>query len=112
MRIVYVTRNYHPVVGGAELHVQALAERHVARGHAVTVFTQRTSDSVSGAVDRSLPEQEDIGGVSVVRFEADEGVRGPLSRLLRLRGAWRLTRDLPHTLACLQPSRGFVLPES
>jgi hypothetical protein len=26
--------------------------------------------------------------------------------------AWRLTRDLPHTLARLQPSRGFVLPES
>ncbi len=92
MRIVYVTRNYHPVVGGAELHVQALAERHVARGHTVTVFTQRTSDSVSGAVDRNLPEQEDIGGVRVVRFEAEEGVRRPLSRLLRLRGAWRLTR--------------------
>jgi hypothetical protein len=26
--------------------------------------------------------------------------------------AWRLTRDLPHTLARLQPSRGFVLPGS
>jgi len=26
--------------------------------------------------------------------------------------AWRLTRDLPHTLARLQPSRGFVLPEN
>jgi len=25
--------------------------------------------------------------------------------------AWRLTRDLPHTLTRLQPSRGFVLPE-
>jgi hypothetical protein len=25
--------------------------------------------------------------------------------------AWRLTRDLPHTLARLQPSRAFVLPE-
>jgi hypothetical protein len=26
--------------------------------------------------------------------------------------AWRLTRDLPHTLARLQPSRGVVLAES
>jgi hypothetical protein len=26
--------------------------------------------------------------------------------------AWRLTRDLAHALARLQPSRGFVLPES
>jgi len=25
--------------------------------------------------------------------------------------AWRLTRDLPHTLTRLQPSRGFALPE-
>jgi hypothetical protein len=25
--------------------------------------------------------------------------------------AWRLTRDLPHTLARLQPSRAFVMPE-
>ena len=93
MRIVYVTPHYVPVVGGAELHVQALAEHHAARGHKVTIFTQRTSDAVTGAVDPSLPEEEDIGAVKVIRFGPDEALRRRLNRFLKLRGAWRLARS-------------------
>ncbi len=94
MRIVYVTPHYRPVVGGAELHVQALAEHHAARGHAVTVFTLRTSNAATGAVDPSLPVQEDVGGVRVIRFEPDQALRARWDRLMRVRGAWRLSRAL------------------
>jgi len=94
MRIVYVTPHYHPVVGGAELHVRALAEHHAARGHTVTVFTQRTSDPATGAVDPSLPEREDMGAVRVIRFEPDDALRARWNRLMRVRGAWRLSRAL------------------
>lgn len=92
LRIVYATPHYHPVVGGAEGHVQALAERMAARGHEVSVFTLRTSDAYSGRVDASLPEEEHVGAVKVVRFAPDERLRSRLNRFLERRGAWRLTR--------------------
>lgn len=104
MRIVYVTPYYHPVVGGAELHVQALSERLAARGHEVSVFTLRASDPVSNAPDLSLAEEEDIGNVKVVRFALEDRLQEYFNRFLDRRGSWRLfqsvlTLDQIRTLA-------------
>ena len=38
MRILVVTKYYHPVVGGVETLVRTLAERHVQAGHQCTVL--------------------------------------------------------------------------
>src|SRR5262245_64641568 len=94
MRIVYVSPHYHPVIGGAEIHVQALAEHLVARGHEVSVFTLRTSDPVSTSLDATLPQQEHIRGVKVFRVPPDERLRAHLNRVLEWRGSWRLSRAL------------------
>jgi glycosyltransferase involved in cell wall biosynthesis len=56
LRIMLITQFYPPVIGGVEVHVQALARGLVARGHDVLVATHVT--------DPSLP-----------RDRLDEGVR-------------------------------------
>ena len=104
MRIVYVTRHYHPAIGGAELHAKELAERHAARGHAVTVLTQQRS---TGAP--SLPERETIGGVEVIRFAPEARLRRRLNRLLRVRGVWRLGRTVLSPAQVIALSDGEVL---
>jgi len=38
MNILYIYKDYYPVLGGIENHVRALAEGSAARGHAVTVL--------------------------------------------------------------------------
>jgi glycosyltransferase involved in cell wall biosynthesis len=59
VRIVQVTPFYFPHAGGVESHVRALAGEFVREGHEVTVLTSRH--------DRSLPVEERIDGVRVVR---------------------------------------------
>jgi glycosyltransferase involved in cell wall biosynthesis len=62
MRIAYISPRYMPYVGGVETHVAHLARRAARQGHAVEVLTQES--------DRSLPAQEELGGVTVRRFPA------------------------------------------
>lgn len=107
MKIVYVTRTYHPAIGGAESHVKALAERHAARGHAVAVLTQQRLNPTTGAPTR--PERETIGGVDVIRVAPETTLRRRLDRLLRVRGAWRLTRTLLSEAQLVALSDGQVL---
>ncbi|NTV04233.1 glycosyltransferase, partial [bacterium] len=38
MRILHLYKDYPPVLGGVENHLELLAEGLVARGHAVTVL--------------------------------------------------------------------------
>jgi glycosyltransferase involved in cell wall biosynthesis len=48
LRILLIAGFYPPVVGGVEIHVQALARGLVARGHEVTVATLATRDNPPG----------------------------------------------------------------
>ncbi|HEV8050592.1 MAG TPA: glycosyltransferase family 4 protein [Thermoplasmata archaeon] len=59
MRIVQVSPYYAPHAGGVESHVRAISGELVRRGHDVTVVTSR--------YDRSLPEEETLDGVRIVR---------------------------------------------
>ncbi|MEV6846555.1 glycosyltransferase family 4 protein [Actinoplanes sp. NPDC051411] len=60
MRILMLSTNYHPVIGGAESYCRDLAAGLAGRGHQVTVFT----DGSSAAEDSTVCEE---GGVTVVR---------------------------------------------
>jgi glycosyltransferase involved in cell wall biosynthesis len=58
MRILVVTKYYHPVIGGVETLVRTLAESHVRAGHQCTVV----------CMDLSKDSDEVINGVRVIRF--------------------------------------------
>ncbi|MFL7810397.1 MAG: glycosyltransferase family 4 protein [Anaerolineae bacterium] len=84
MKVLIVLTYYHPHVSGLTIYVQRLAAALADRGHEVTVLTSR--------YDRSLPQEETIEGVHVVRgpvlFRVSKGVIMP-SFPWR---AWRLIR--------------------
>lgn len=73
MKILLVLTYYHPHVSGLTIYVQRLATALARRGHQVTVLTSRYS--------RSLPREEEIDGVRVVRasvlFRISKGVITP-----------------------------------
>lgn len=69
MRILMLTQFYPPLIGGEELHVQALSRALVARGHQVAVVTMRTGDA---------PPIEEDAGVRVYR------IRGAVQQLSAL----------------------------
>ncbi len=60
MRIAIVAPLYRPAIGGVETHVEQLATRLAATGHAVDVVTQND--------DRDLAAAENLDGVLVRRF--------------------------------------------
>jgi len=70
MNILHVTSAYWPFIGGAETYVQAVSERLVSRGHAVSVVT-----TDAACVDRywdsreppAMPADEVINGVRIRR---------------------------------------------
>jgi glycosyltransferase involved in cell wall biosynthesis len=72
MRILHVTHQYRPAIGGAEQHIAVLSEELARRGHQVTVFTSRSQDY--HAWRNELPRTVHLGGVSVRRFRS--AVRG------------------------------------
>lgn len=78
LRLLHVTHQYHPAIGGAERYITDLSEALVRRGHHVDVFTTRSRDFHTWRSE--LPVFETINGVNVHRFPS--WVRGP--------GAWRL----------------------
>jgi glycosyltransferase involved in cell wall biosynthesis len=66
MRLLHVTHQYRPAVGGAEQYIVNLSEELARRGHRVTVFTSRSLDYRSWR--NELPTSESLDGVSVHRF--------------------------------------------
>lgn len=60
MRILFVISNYFPVLGGAELYAQGIAERLAAKGHDVHVITEAQPEALAF---------ERINGVSVHRLD-------------------------------------------
>jgi glycogen(starch) synthase len=88
MRLLHVTHQYPPAVGGAERHIAGLSAELVRRGHQVDVFTARSVDANSWA--GVLPAYEELDGVRVHRFEGMQ--RGPRTwKVLNwaLQGYWR-----------------------
>lgn len=88
MRILHVTHQYRPAVGGAERHITNLSEELARRGHQVDVYTTRSTDHRTWC--SSLPHFEELDGVSVYRFDSIE--RGPRTwKILNqsLQGYWR-----------------------
>src|SRR5467141_2129602 len=93
MKIVHIAPYYHPSVGGGELHLKAISERLVKKGHQVVVFTQRRT-FLSPEVDRTLRKSEVINGVLVRRFAPFVLLSKLVDRLAKLRGGYRVLRML------------------
>ena len=92
MKILHISPTYAPVLGGAELHMKALSEGLVSRGHDVTVLTAnaRNSSDLFRGIHGGLAEAEVINGVQVVRFDPSGQTLGAgLRRWLQLPGGWR-----------------------
>lgn len=68
MRILHVSHQYAPAIGGAERYIVDLSEALVRRGHQVDVFTSRALDYRTW--HNELPVRETINGVNVRRFDA------------------------------------------
>ena len=90
MRILHVTHQYWPAIGGAEQYITHLSEELAGRGHSVTVYTSRSRDYRSWRSE--LPAVEDVEGVYVRRFRS----------LVRGKHTWRL---LDYGLRHYWPSR-------
>ncbi len=70
MRLLHVNSAYSPFLGGAETYIQAMSERAVRDGHAVTVATTNAAEVEYFWNPRKraiAPGAERLNGVSVVR---------------------------------------------
>ena len=68
MRVLHVSHQYTPAIGGAERYLADLSEELVRRGHEIDVFTSRATDYHTWK--SALPARETINGVPVRRFGA------------------------------------------
>jgi len=68
VRILHVTHQYAPAIGGSERYVTDLCEELVRRGHAIDVLTSRAIDYQSWA--NVLPPCEESKGVVIHRFRS------------------------------------------
>lgn len=76
MKIVHVSRQYHPGVGGLESFTRNLCEQQAKAGHQVRMITlDRIFDGDGG----TLPAHEEVGGVEVIRVPFRGGRRYPLA---------------------------------
>jgi glycosyltransferase involved in cell wall biosynthesis len=78
LRVLHVSHQYRPAIGGAEQHITDLSEELARRGHRVDVFTSRSLDYRTWRND--LPAYEELDGVRVHRFNS----------LPRTRLVWRM----------------------
>src|SRR6185503_6611050 len=86
MRILHITSDYHPAVGGGELFIKEVSERLAARGHDVTVLAMN-SRGVRAEDGGRLKDKEIINRVNVVRLQSTYRLH---ERLFGIRGAHRL----------------------
>ncbi len=68
LRILHVTHQYRPAVGGSEQHVINTSEALARRGHHVQVYTTRSVDYRTWR--NELPRHELLDGVDVRRFNS------------------------------------------
>jgi len=86
MRILHITPDYYPAIGGAEVFIKEASERLVRRGHDVTVLAMN-SRGLCARDGSALPAQEVANGVTVRRLNNTYRMH---ERLLNVRGAHRL----------------------
>ena len=67
MRILHITPDYYPAMGGGELYVKEISERLASRGHDVTVLALNSRGLVDQRGKR-LPDSIVINGVRVKRL--------------------------------------------
>jgi len=87
MHILYVYKDYYPVVGGIENHVRDLAEEFARRGHTVTVLVTN--------LGRQTVE-ENINGVRVIKAGRLGTVASTPLSLAFLSQSWALRPDITH----------------
>ncbi len=68
MRLLHVTHQYRPAIGGAERYITDLSEELARRGHQVDVFTSRSQDYLTW--HNALPYFEQLDGVNIYRFNS------------------------------------------
>jgi glycosyltransferase involved in cell wall biosynthesis len=78
MRVLHVSHQYPPAIGGSEKYIADLSEALAARGHQVDVFTSRSTDYHTWKGE--LDGRARVNGVDVHRFRA----------LRRTRLLWRV----------------------
>jgi len=96
MRVLHVTHQYRPAIGGAEQYITDLSEELARRGYPIDVFTSRSTDYHTWS--NVLPSYELLDSVHVYRFNS----------LPRTGCVWRvLSYGLHHYwhtgLACYEP---------
>lgn len=92
MKILHVAPMYAPALGGAEVHLKAISEGLVTRGHDVTVLASNAGSVWDLWPPRfgALPVYEEINGVKVIRFTPNCGfLDNTFEKWLRLKGGWR-----------------------
>jgi len=70
MRVLHVTHQYKPAIGGSEQYITNLSEELAKRGHLVDVFTTRSRNYLTWR--NELPPFERLDGVNVYRFPSLE----------------------------------------
>lgn len=68
MRVLHVSHQYAPAIGGAERYITDLSEELATRGHLVDVFTTRAQNYMTWA--NTLPKWAMLKGVRVRRFRS------------------------------------------
>lgn len=68
MRLLHISHQYAPAIGGAERYITDLSEEMARRGHEVDLFTSRSVDYMTWK--NILPARETINGVHVRRFKS------------------------------------------
>ncbi len=68
MRVLHVTHQYPPAIGGSEKYIADLSEELVSRGHQVDVFTSRSLDYHTWK--NELVPRESANGVDIYRFRS------------------------------------------
>ncbi|MFN0071044.1 MAG: glycosyltransferase family 4 protein [Chloroflexota bacterium] len=66
MKVLHVTHQYRPAIGGSERYLTDISEELVRRGHEVDVVTSRSNGVTMWA--NELPRFEQLGGVNIHRF--------------------------------------------
>jgi len=84
MKILIVSHNYFPAVGGAEKKIKEISERLVKSGEEVTVFSsnaQTTEAYIHPEIPLLPSNSESINGVRIRRFPVYRGMRPLLNRV-------------------------------
>ena len=84
MKVLIVSHNYFPAIGGAEKKIKEISERLVNSGEEVTVFSSNATTTeayIHPGIPLPAPNSESINGVKVRKFPVYQGMRPLLNRV-------------------------------